>query len=485
LTDLILVTGGTGYIGSCLVPCLLEKGYRVRLLVRDPGRLRGRAWLPNVEVVPGDLMDPASLKLCVKDVRAAVYLVHNMTSGREYETRELESARNFLAAAEAAKIQHIVYLGGLANLKGEIGPHLRSRIQTGEVLRSGRIPVTEFRASLIIGSGSISFEMIRYLTEQFPLILGRRNLKQLTQPIAIKNVLEYILGALETPASRGHLYEIGGGSVLSYAETMLTYARLRELSRHVLLFPWIPETLIAYITGRITPVPARITRPLVGGMRGDSIVLDGSAREMFPSIDLLSYEDSVILALEDLSPSRLDPNWLEAGSVWRGRRQGFFIESRQVMVKATPEGLYRVISRLGGKNGWIYLDGLWKFRGIIDRLLGGPGLRGRSSPGNFSLGDVLDFYMVEALIPGRLLRLRAELKAPGLGWMEWRMEPMGTGDTRLTQTAFFAPRGLPGFIYWYSLWLVHTLVFSGLIRGIDRQAVKETISGGDTHDNQL
>jgi hypothetical protein len=325
--------------------------------------------------------------------------------------------------------------------------------------------------------------MIRYLTEQFPLILGRRNLKHLTQPIAIHNVLEYLLGALEIPASRGRTYEIGGGNVLSYAETMLTYARLRGLTRHVLLFPWIPETLIAFITGIITPVPSRITRPLVGGMRGDSIVLDGSAREMFPSINPLSYEDSVQLALEDLSPSRLDPIWLEDGSLWRGRREGLFIESRQVKVKAAPGEVYRVVSRLGGKNGWIYLDGLWKFRGFIDRLIGGPGLRGRSSQEDLCIGDVLDFYFVEAVIPGRLLRLSAELKAPGLGWMEWRTDPIGTDDTRLTQSIFFAPRGLLGFIYWYLLWLVHSLVFSGLIRGIAQKAVKETISGGDTYDN--
>ena len=484
LPDLILVTGATGYVGSCLIPHLLEKGYRVRVLARDPQRLQGHIWLSRVEVAGGDLSNASLLKAAFVDVTAAIYLVHNMSSGRHYESRELESAFNFLAAAEASGIQHIIYLGGLANPEENIGSHLRSRLRTGDTLRSGRIPVTEFRASLVIGSGSISFEMIRYLTEQLPVIVGSPNLKRLTQPIAIQNVLEYLLAALETPACRGSVYEIGGGDVLSYAETMQTYARLRGLTRRVLLLPWVPDALMAFITGALTPVPTRIARPLIGGMRGDSIVRAGSALETFPQIRPLDYRDSLLQALANLSPSRLDPVWRNGASLCRMKREGFFIENRQVRIRVQPEVVYQVVSGMGGKYGWIYLNGLWKLRGSIDRLIGGPGLRGRSSKQNPSVGDVLDFYRVEAVKPGSLLRLKAELKAPGLGWMEWRTSAEVDGDgTLLSQTVFFAPAGVWGFIYWYFLWPVHSLVFAGLIRAIARCAIKFVVPREDDHEH--
>lgn len=486
LPDLILVTGATGYVGSCLVPRLLDKGYRVRVLVRDPQRWQGQAWLSRVEVVPGDMLDASSLKIALEHVTAAIYLIHNMSSGRHYESRELESAHNFLAAAETWDIQHIIYLGGLANPEEEIGPHLRSRLQTGEILRSGRIPVTEFRSSLVIGSGSTSFEMIRYLTEQIPVIIGPPNLQKLSQPIGIQNVLEYLLAALETPACRGHIYEIGGGDVLSYAETMLAYARLRGLTRCVLLLPWIPDTLMAFFTSILTPVPSRIARPLIGGMCGHSIVRNESALEMFPQVRPLGYRDSVLQALEHLSPSRLDSVWQNGTSLSGMMKEGFFIENREVRIKVQPEVVYQLVSGMGGKRGWMYLNGLWKLRGFIDRLMGGAGSRGRSSQVILSVGDIMDFYYVEAVVPGRLLRLKAELKAPGLGWMEWRMNPESDGNrdrTVLSQTVFFAPRGVWGFIYWYILWPVHSLVFAGLIQGIARRATEFDVSEGDTHED--
>ena len=486
LPDLILVTGATGYVGSCLVPCLLDKGYRVRVLVRDPQRLQAQAWLSRVEVVPGDIFDGPSLKVAFENVTAGMYLIHNMSSGQHYESRELESAHNFLVAAETMSIQHIIYLGGLANPQEKIGPHLRSRLQTGEILRTGSIPVTEFRSSLVIGSGSTSFEMIRYLTEQIPVIFGPRNLKKLTQPIGIQNVLEYLLAALEIPASRGHIYEIGGRDVLSYAETMLTYARLRGLTRRVLLLQWIPDTLMAFLTSKLTPVPSRIARPLIGGMRGHSIVRNGSALEMFPQVRPLGYRDSVLQALENLSPPRLAPVWQNGSSLCRMMREGFFIENRETRIKVQPEVVYQVVSGMGGKRGWIYLNCLWKLRGFIDRLMGGAGLRGRSSQDTLSVGDIMDFYCVEALVPGHMLRLKAELKAPGLGWMEWRMHAESARDhdeTVLSQTVFFAPRGVWGFIYWYILWPVHSLVFAGLIRGITQRATELDVSRGYTHED--
>ena len=468
MEKLILVTGATGYIGNCLIPRLLEKGYRVRVLVRDPKRLREHPWLLHVEVAQGDLLDAQTITPALDHVDAAFYLVHNMSNGRHYEACETESAHNFVTAANTTNLQQIIYLGGLAHPEEKIGSHLLSRIQTGETLRLGRVPVTEFRSSFIIGSGSISFEMIRYLTEQFPLLVGPRDLKNLTQPISVQDVLAYLLAALETPACRGGIYEIGGSDVLSYAETMLSYARLRGLRRGMLLLPWMPVDLMAFLVGRLMPIPPRIARALISGIRGSSNVHHADADKVFPDIHPQSYPRSIQSALEQLSPTRLEPVWRNGASSSRIMTQGFFIVNREVRLDARPEVVYRVVSGMGGKSGWLYLNGLWQLRGLLDRLAGGPGMRGRGSEGNLSENDIMDYYRVEALEPGRMLRLKAELKAPGQGWMEWRAAPDGAG-TLLSQTAFFAPRGLMGFLYWYLLWPVHALVFAGLIRAIARR----------------
>jgi uncharacterized protein YbjT (DUF2867 family) len=468
MEKLILVTGATGYIGNCLIPRLLEKGYRVRVLVRDPKRLREHPWLLHVEVAQGDLLDAQTITPALDHVDAAFYLVHNMSNGRHYEACETESAHNFVTAANTTNLQQIIYLGGLAHPEEKIGSHLLSRIQTGETLRLGRVPVTEFRSSFIIGSGSISFEMIRYLTEQFPLLVGPRDLKNLTQPISVQDVLAYLLAALETPACRGGIYEIGGSDVLSYAETMLSYARLRGLRRGMLLLPWMPVDLMAFLVGRLMPIPPRIARALISGIRGSSNVHHADADKVFPDIHPQSYPRSIQSALEQLSPTRLEPVWRNGASSSRIMTQGFFIVNREVRLDARPEVVYRVVSGMGGKSGWLYLNGLWQLRGLLDRLAGGPGMRGRGSEGNLSENDIMDYYRVEALEPGRMLRLKAELKAPGQGWMEWRAAPDGTG-TLLSQTAFFAPKGLIGFLYWYLLLPVHALVFAGLIRAIARR----------------
>ena len=462
------MAGATGYVGNFLIPLLLKKGYQVRVLVREPERIRGRAWLPQVEVARGDLFEPSSLTPVLTGITAAFYLVHNMTSGRKYEKREVESACNFASMAEIAGLEQIIYLGGLAHPDEKIGAHLRSRLQTGDSLRSGHVPVTEFRSSLIIGSGSTSFEMIRYLTDQMPLLIGPHNLQNLAQPIAIKDVVKYLLAALEIPACWGGIFEIGGKDILSYAETMLVYAYLRGLRRQVLLLPWIPVDLMAFLVGRITPIPVDIARPLIGGMRGNSVVIDTAAEQMFPAIHPQGYRDSVLDALEQIHPTSLEPVWRTDASLCRVRVVGFFIENRQVRLKVSPEAIHQVVSGLGGKRGWLYMNTLWQLRGFLDKLIGGPGLRGRSSENALSENDIVDFYRVEAFVPGRMLRLRAELRSPGQGWMEWQLTPDSEG-TRLDQTVFFAPRGLAGYIYWYFLWPLHTLVFAGLIKAIARR----------------
>lgn len=468
---LILVTGVTGYIGGNLVPRLLEKGYRVRMLVRDPHCLFGRPWLGQVELVVGDILSQGILDQAMQGIYATYYFIHNMSSGRNYHKREIEAARNFASAASIHGLEHIIYLGGLADPTRDIGLHLRSRIETGDALRQGRVPVTEFRASLIIGSGSISFEMIRYLTEQFPIFFAPGWMANRTQPIAIQNVLDYLVAALECPASRGKIYEIGGKDLLTYAETINIYARLRGLKRRFVTLPGLPVELLARIVGKLTPVPARIAGPLLGGMRTDSVVRDGSAARDFPLIQPIGYESSVRLALEHLSPGCFESGWEKGATSFRIKQEGFFIEGQQIQLAVGPETAYQAVIELGGRRGWLYLNGLWQLRGFVDRLVGGPGLRGRRADDLLVEGDVVDFYRVEALEQDRLVRLRAELKAPGLGWMEWRIQPLQAGTVWLSQIAYFAPKGAPGFLYWYLLLPFHRLVFSGLLKAIARRAV--------------
>jgi uncharacterized protein YbjT (DUF2867 family) len=467
---LVLIAGATGYVGGCLAPRLLERGYRVRVLARDPRLLSGRLWLPQVEVVQGDLFSPELIDKAMQGVSAAYYLVHNMASGRNYFEREMDAARNFASAAGAAGVEHIIYLGGLADPHEDISLHMRSRIQTGDILREGCVPVTEFRASLVIGSGSISFEMIRYLTEQFPILVGPRWMYNHTQPVAIQDVLEYLLSALETPACRGNIYEIGGKDRLTYAETMSIYARLRGLKRRAMALPGIPVDLMAAVAGLLTPVPTSIARPLLGGMRTDSVVHAHLADRDFPRITPMGYETAVSLALDRLSPGCLEFTRENGAASFRIKREGFFVEGKRIRLQVRPRSAYRAVTGLGGKRGWLYLDGLWKLRGFFDRLVGGPGLRGRGSETDLLKGDVLDFYRVEALEQDRLVRLRAELKAPGLGWMEWRIEPHSEKELSLAQIAYFAPKGMPGFLYWVVLLPVHRLVFAGLMKALARRA---------------
>ena len=465
---LILVTGATGYIASRLIPKLLERGYRVRCLVRQSLRLKTRTWFPFVEVVHGDVMDPSTLVPAMEGVHTAYYLVHNMSSGRGYTSLELDGASNFASATERTGVKQIIYLSGLADPNGKIASHMRSRIETGETLRKGSVPVTEFRAGVIVGPGSISFEMIRFMTELMPVVFGPLWLQNLSQPIATQNVIEYLLAALENGFEQNRIFEIGGPDRMSYVDLMLTYGRLRGLWRKSITLPGIPLWFMALGVEWMTPVPASIARPLVDGMRSDSLVQDESARSAFPGIRLLGYEEAVNIALTHLQPDRLEPAWMDCDEPVKSmKHEGFFIDHRCEQVSASPEEVFEIVSRMGGKNGWPYANWLWTLRGWLDRLIGGPGLRGRAV--DLRVNDVLDYYRVECLEEGHLLRLYSELKAPGEGWMEWRVEEEG-GMTRLSQTGFFAPRDFWGFAYWYLLGPFHRLVFRGLIKAIAKQS---------------
>lgn len=478
-TRTVLVTGATGYIGGRLVPRLLESGFRVRCLARDPARLQGRPWLGQVEVVAGDCLRSESLSAAMQGVEVAFYLVHSMAGGHDFEQRDVLAARNFAAAAKQGSVQRVIYLGGLGDPDTALSEHLRSRQETGAVLREAGVPVTEFRAPVIVGSGSLSFEIIRYLTERLPVMICPRWLYTRAQPVAIGNVLDYLVAALDTPESRGRIIEIGGTDVLTYGDLLRGYAKARGLRRWLVPVPVLTPRLSSYWVHLVTPVPAAIARPLIQGLRNDVVVRDPLARELFPHIKLLDYDTAVRLALANLETGRVETAWSDALASSQGdtapvlltTQEGIILERRQRLVRAPAAVLYDTFTRLGGEQGWLCMNWAWTVRGFLDRLLGGVGLRrGRRDPQEVRAGDAVDFWRVEAVEPGRLLRLRAEMKVPGRAWLEFQVESVDACTSRLSQTAFFAPRGLAGLLYWYLLYPIHAVIFSGMARALAHQA---------------
>jgi len=477
---LILVTGATGYIGGRLVPILLERGYRVRCIVRDPARLQGRPWHSAVEIVKGDVLDADSLIPAMQDISAAYYLVHSLAGGSDFHQRDLTAAQNFGDAARTAGVARIIFLGGLAESSTGLSEHLRSRQQTGDTLRASRIPVTEFRAGVIIGSGSLSFEMIRYLTERVPIMICPRWVYTRTQPIGIREVLEYLATALTIPETTGRVIEIGGAEVVTYGEMMMTYAEVRGLKRWMVQVPVLTPRLSSYWVNLVTPIPAAIARPLIEGLRNESIVHDPSAQSLFPDIQPVGYRTAVERALAKLQASTIETTWSDALSTSQGdvppviltTQEGMILEQRQCVVAASSADIYTIFIGLGGQRGWLYMNWAWEIRGLMDRMIGGVGLRrGRRHTDELRVGDALDFWRVEAVEPEHLLRLRAEMKVPGKAWLQFQATPHPEGQTLLTQTAFFAPKGLLGWLYWYALYPLHGLIFSGLIDQIAQRAV--------------
>ena len=479
-SPLILVTGSTGYIGGRLVPRLLEMGYRIRCLVRDRTRLQGRPWQNAVEIVVGDVLQPDSLAPAMQGVSAAYYLVHSLASGSDFHQRDLTAAHNFGTAARSANVERIIFLGGLAENTPGLSEHLRSRQQTGDALRAAGIPVTEFRAGVIVGSGSLSFEMIRYLTERVPVMICPRWVYTRTQPIGIREVIEYLATALGVPESRGRLVEIGGAEVVTYGEMMMIYAQARGLKRWMVPVPILTPRLSSYWVNLVTPITAAIARPLIEGLRNESIVHDPSAQQLFPNIQPAGYRVTVERALSKLEAGNVETTWSDALSTSQGdvppvtltTHEGMVVEHRQRIVPASPEDVYKTFIGLGGKRGWFYMNWAWEIRGFIDRLIGGVGLRrGRRSPDELRVGDAIDFWRVEAVEPNHLLRLRAEMKVPGKAWLQLKVTPYEEKQALLSQTAYFAPKGLLGWLYWYALYPIHGLIFSGLIDQISRRAV--------------
>ena len=449
--SLVLVTGVTGYIGGRLVPRLLESGYRVRVLVRDQNRLQGRAWLDQVEVVQGDVLNPATLAQAMPGVSAAYYLIHSMSGSADFDQRDLQAARNFGEAARTNAVERIIYLGGLGDAATDLSKHLRSRQETGQALQEAGVPVTEFRAAVVVGSGSISFEMIRYLTERVPVMICPRWVFTRVQPIAISDVLNYLVAVLETPQSSGRMIEIGGSDVITYGDMMLGYARARGLRRWLLPVPVLTPRLSSYWVHLVTPIPADIARPLIDGLRNEVIVREGIAQELFPQIKPMDYSSAVSLALADLEAHHIETSWSDAMVTSQGdvvpvalsTQEGMILERRQQIVSAPPDAVFKMISRLGGQTGWLYLNWTWRLRGWVDRLVGGVGLRrGRRDPDVVRIGDAIDFWRVEAVEPDKRLLLRAEMKLPGRAWLQFEISSPCRGANSPGANSFFCPQGL-------------------------------------------
>src|SRR5574339_583768 len=474
----ILVTGATGYVGGRLVPRLLEAGYRVRCLVRDPNRLQGRPWLKRVEVVTGDALSKGPLLDAMQDVSAAYYLIHGKQGGKDSASRDLEVARNFAEAARDANVERIIYLGELVDPTADLSPYLRARHETGYILRYSGIPVTEFRAGMIVGSGSALFEMIRYLTEREPVLVCPAWFFSQAQPIAIRDVLAYLLEALKTPESLGRMIEIGGPTRLTYADMLLGYAKERQLKRILIRTPFYAPRLSAYWVHMVTPIHWRVVLPLIEGLRARLIVRDETARKLFPQIQPLDFQTAVHLALGRIQRDHVETSWSDAlvtvaGDIkpyqWK-MEEGMFVETRQKLLDVSPEDVFRSYMGIGGERGWLYMDWAWGMRGWLDKAVGGVGVRrGRRHPDEIHPGESLDFWRVEDVTKNRLLRLRAEMKLPGKAWLQFESQPQD-GKTLLTVTAYFAPYGLFGFLYWYAMWPFHKFIFDGLANQVASRA---------------
>ena len=449
---MVLLTGASGYIGSRLLRVLEEDGRPVRCLARQPERVAaGRA---ATEVVAGDCLDEASLVAALDGVDQAYYLVHSMASGPDFAALDRQAAANFGRAAARAGVRRIIYLGGLGEDQASLSTHLKSRLETGEALREAGVPVIEFRASIVVGAKSLSFEMIRALVERLPVMICPRWLDTRTQPIAIDDVLAYLRASLDLPAGREGVFEIGGPEVVSYGDMMREYARLRGLRRLLIPVPVLTPRLSGLWLGLVTPVQARVGRALVEGLRNPTVVRSPLARETF-AIRPMPLREAFLRAIEE-------------GAATQRK-----IDTRTVVVDAPPAQAFAPIRRIGGATGW-YVggvpDALWRLRGWLDRCLGGAGMpRHRRDPDACAVGDVIDGWRVEAYEPDRLLRLSAGLKLPGRGWLEFRVAPLGDGARSLIrQTATFDPRGVTGRLYWYGVLPLHALVFRGLLRRIAR-----------------
>lgn len=476
---LILVTGGTGYVGGRLISVLEHQGTHLRCMARRPEHLRARVSRSS-EVVRGDVLERESLDEALRGVHTAYYLIHSMGTGTDFEEDDRRGARNFADAARTAGVKRIVYLGGLGQSDQSLSKHLRSRQEVGQLLAESGAQVIEFRASIIIGSGSLSFELVRSLVRKLPVMIWPRWVSTRASPIAIEDVLAYLTAVLEQPLGESRVYEIGGPEDVSYGDVMKEYARQRGLHRLTIPVPFLSPRLSSLWLGLVTPVYARIGRKLIESLRNPTVVTsDDALRDFEMRPRGLTEAISRALAREDHEFA--ETRWSDAlSSAGRPRRYGGehfgnrLVDSRTVTVPLPADAAFAPIQRIGGKTGWYYGNFLWKLRGFIDLLLGGVGLRrGRRDPVQIAVGDTLDCWRVDRFEPDHRLRLFAEMKLPGRAWLEFEVEPSGPEESTIRQTAIFDPIGLFGLIYWYGIWPLHQFVFAGMLNGIARAAQRQ------------
>lgn len=475
----IAVTGATGYVGTRLVPRLAAAGYRVRCLVRSPRKLRNRAWYDDaaIEVIEANLEEEAALTAQLSGCAVAFFLVHSMQAGKQFAEQDRRLATSFAAACAAAGVKRIIYLGGLGESGEHLSEHLASRREVEQVLAAGAVPVTTFRAAMIIGSGSASFEILRYLSERLPVMIVPRWVSTESQPISIRNVLHYLIKAIDVPATTGRTLQIGGPDIVRYDQLLQIMAAARGLPRRIIIpVPVLTPVLSALWIHLVTPISARVARPLAEGLRNRVVVTDDAAARLMPQ-ELLSVKEAIRIALEAEARFDVESSWSAAGPMpgdpdWAGG--DVFQDSREMVIPVAPAHVFEVLMRLGGKQGWFRYNRLWRLRGVMDRLVGGPGTRrGRRDPERLSWGEAVDFWRVVEIETDRRLTLRAEMKVPGVAVLDFDLAPVA-GDaaaTRLVQTARFRPRGLAGLLYWYLVLPFHKPVFDGLIEGIGAAAV--------------
>jgi uncharacterized protein YbjT (DUF2867 family) len=488
----ILVTGATGYVGGRLIPALLDAGYRVRAMGRSMGKLGCRPWSHHeqVELVPGDVLDLASFKKAAEECWAAYYLVHSMIAQKEkFVEADRRAAQNMVEASKVTGLERIIYLGGLAEAKhGSLSRHLKSRIEVAEILQSGPVPTTDLRTPMILGSGSASFEILRYLVERLPVMTTPKWVFSLNQPIAIRDVIAYLIGCLEKEETTGQTYDIGGPDILTYRELLDIYNEEAHLpKRWIIPVPVLTPTLSALWIHLISPVPTSIALPLTEGLTSDAVCTENRIQSIIPQ-ELLSCREAIRLALDKLNQQQVDTCWMDAGDLlepewahcgdadWAG---GTIMNcGYRARLRATAEETWQPIRKIGGRTGWYFGNFLWRLRGIMDRLAGGVGLRrGRRHPSEIGVGDALDFWRVlEVDAPHRLL-LVAEMKTPGEALLEFQITPIGDGLIELQMLSRFLPKGLSGLIYWYVLYPFHQWIFFGMLKSIAKSIGKPIQSG--------
>jgi len=483
MQEKILVTGATGYIGGRLIPKLLEEGYQIRAVGRSLSKLKSRSWSshPNVEVMAVNLLDQDDIKKACAGIDCAYYLVHSMVPGeKDFETADRLAARNMAAAAEANHLKRMIYLSGLGEKHDNLSSHLASRREVADILHNGRVPTTILRAGVILGSGSSSFEILRYLVDRLPIMITPKWLRTQSQPIAIRNVIHYLVEVLKNQTTTGEIFDIGGPDIITYQQLMEIYAEEAGLQkRWIIPVPFLTPKLSSYWIHFVTPVPVSISRPLAEGLRNRAVCQDDRITKIIPQ-NLLSCREAIRRAIENSQTDQVPTHWIDAGKIppyewsyegdssWSGGT--VYKDIRTMEIECTNDKLWDVIARIGGNTGWYHANWLWKLRGWLDRLVGGVGLRrGRRSATHLAEGDALDFWRVVKVKPKSELILSAEMKLPGQAILTFYIESLADNRQRLIQTATFKPKGLAGILYWYAVLPLHYYVFNGMLRAIARQ----------------